>query len=626
MLTREQWMASQGEQPPFGLLPVAGREAAIRWHTTSGTTGREPIRVLDTAKDWAWQAEMWCYGLWGFGVRQADTAYVAFGYGSFIGFWGLHYGLEKLGALNVPGGAQPTEGRVRQIVDFGATVVASTPTYALRLAQEAERLGVDLAASGVRRLILSGEPAGSIPQTKALIERLWGAKAGDTAGMTEIGTIMIFECSHQPGGTHIIEDHFIEEVVDPASGEPVGYGEAGERVVTSFGRGIIPLLRYRTADLVAKVPASRCGCGRGFDLYEGGILGRVDDMKLVRGTNVYPRAVEGIVREFPAVEEFQLLLTREGHFDRIALRVEPAPGTSEEAVGRHGRTAGQGAGRGPRGAAVRGRAGQARASCPASSSRPGGPSTGATPRSEADHAHHRPARPAHHRGRGRAAGAVPPLQGAAGPRRPRPLRPGRGPGGHRRALERGQRPRPGARAAARPGRLTMPVSERHSKLVYDALVAAGVEVVSALPETWLVHLIRLAEDDPERILVRLAKEEEGVGVSAGAHLAGRKAAMLMQNHGLLQSVNGIVSLAQLYKIPLLMLISDRGHLGEPDPWQTEGGRATRPILDALGIVTDELRDPASVQLQVARGMTLAQASLAPVALLLTRDLMWEALA
>ena len=121
----------------------------------------------------------------------------------------------------------------------------------------------------------------------------------------------------------------------------------------------------------------------------------------------------------------------------------------------------------------------------------------------------------------------------------------------------------------------MPVSERHSKLVYDALVAAGVEVVSALPETWLVHLIRLAEDDPGMILVRLAKEEEGVGISAGAHLAGRRSAMLMQNHGLLQSVNGIVSLAQLYKIPLLMLISDRGHLGEPDPWQTEGGKTTR---------------------------------------------------
>ncbi|HZD69148.1 MAG TPA: AMP-binding protein [Actinomycetes bacterium] len=332
LLTRDQWMASQAEQPPFGRLPTAGPEAAVRYHTTSGTTGREPLRALDTAKDWAWQSEMWCYGLWGFGVRPADVAYVAFGYGSFIGFWGLHYGLEKIGALNIPGGAQTTESRVKQILGFGATVVASTPTYALRLAQEAARLGIDLAASPVRRLILSGEPAGSIPQTKELIERLWGAQAGDTAGMTEIGTIMIFECSHQPGGTHIIEDHFIEEVVDPVTAEPVGYGERGERVVTSFGRGIMPLLRYRTADLVRKAPASQCRCGRTFDLYEGGILGRVDDMKLVRGTNVYPRAVEGIVREFPAIEEFQLLLTRdERHLDRIALRIELPQGTQDEA-------------------------------------------------------------------------------------------------------------------------------------------------------------------------------------------------------------------------------------------------------------------------------------------------------
>jgi phenylacetate-CoA ligase len=177
----------------------------------------------------------------------------------------------------------------------------------------------------VRTLILSGEPAGSIPQTKALVERLWGAKAYDTAGMTEIGTIMIFECACQPGGTHLIEDHYLEEVVDPDSGEPVPYGERGERVVTSFGRGAIPLLRYRTADLVVRVPHSRCRCGRGFDLYEGGILGRTDDMKLVRGTNVYPRAIEAIVREYPQVVEFQTRVFRDGLRDEIALRVELPP-------------------------------------------------------------------------------------------------------------------------------------------------------------------------------------------------------------------------------------------------------------------------------------------------------------
>jgi phenylacetate-CoA ligase len=263
-------------------------------------------------------------------VRPRDVAYIAFGYGSFIGFWGLHYAMEKVGVLNIPGGAQTTESRVKQILDFGATVVASTPTYALRLAQEAERLGLDLRGSDVERVILSGEPAGSIPETKALVEEQWGAKAYDTAGMTEIGSIIMFECTEQPGGAHIIEDHVIEEVVDPETLEPVAYGEVGERIVTSFGRGGVPLLRYRTADLVRKVPASRCTCGRGFDIYDGGILGRVDDMKLIRGTNVYPRAIEGIVRTFPSVEEFQVVLTREDHRDEITLKIELGAGLGED--------------------------------------------------------------------------------------------------------------------------------------------------------------------------------------------------------------------------------------------------------------------------------------------------------
>lgn len=321
-LTRAEWMAGQAGSPPYGTLPVAGPGAAIRLHTTSGTSGQEPLRALDSRKDWAWAAEMWCYGLWAMGIRPADIGYVAFGYGSFIGFWGLHYGLEKLGALVVPGGAQPTESRVRQIVDFGATVVASTPTYALRLAQAARDLGVDLPGSAVGTVVLSGEPAGSIPQTKSLIEDQWGARAYDTAGMTEISTIFMFECARQPGGAHLIEDHVIEEVVHPETGSPVGYGELGERVVTSFGRSLIPLIRYRTADLVVKVPGNRCSCGRTFDIYEGGVLGRADDMKLVRGTNVYPRAIEAIVRGHPQVEEFQIRIVHEGIRDEIYLRAE----------------------------------------------------------------------------------------------------------------------------------------------------------------------------------------------------------------------------------------------------------------------------------------------------------------
>src|SRR5882724_13637315 len=136
-----------------------------------------------------------------------------------------------------------------------------------------------------------------------------------------------------------------------------------------------------------------------------------------------------------------------------------------------------------------------------------------------------------------------------------------------------------------------PVSTTSSRTIYDALKASGVRLMSALPETWLLHLIRMAEEDPEMTLVRLAKEEEGVGISAGAHLAGVKSAMLMQNHGFLASINGIVSFAQLYRIPLLMVISYRGHFGERDPWQTQGGLATEPLLRAMGIPYSFLDDP-----------------------------------
>ena len=169
----------------------------------------------------------------------------------------------------------------------------------------------------------------------------------------------------------------------------------------------------------------------------------------------------------------------------------------------------------------------------------------------------------------------------------------------------------------------MPVSVSSSKLIYGVLKDAGVRIVSALPETWLVHLIRMAEDDAEMTLVRLAKEEEGVGISAGAHLAGVKSAMLMQNHGFLASVNGIVSCAQLYRIPLLMLISARGEFGERDPWQTEGGLITEHVLDALRIPFDRLDVSEQVGKKIAKAQTLAYSASRPVALLLGRDLMWE---
>ena len=169
----------------------------------------------------------------------------------------------------------------------------------------------------------------------------------------------------------------------------------------------------------------------------------------------------------------------------------------------------------------------------------------------------------------------------------------------------------------------MPVSVKHSRLIYDALKSVDIRLISTLPETWLVHLTQMADDDPDMILVRLNKEEEGVGISAGAHFAGQRSAMLMQNHGFLASINGIVSLAQLYRIPLLMLISYRGEMGERDPWQTEGGLVTEPLLQTLGIPYRKLSDPTTVMKEISHAIILAESSLRPVALLLTRDLMWE---
>jgi sulfopyruvate decarboxylase subunit alpha len=167
----------------------------------------------------------------------------------------------------------------------------------------------------------------------------------------------------------------------------------------------------------------------------------------------------------------------------------------------------------------------------------------------------------------------------------------------------------------------MTVSRDNSKMVYEGIKAAGIRFVSALPETWLVYLLQLAEDDPEMCLVEVAREEEAIGIAAGAYFAGTPNALLMQNHGFLASINGIVSLALLYRIPLLMLIAHRGHIGEPYPWHTQGGILTEPVLRGLGIPFDSVRDPYQAAKQIREAQTFALSSLSPVALLLTRDLM-----
>jgi phenylacetate-CoA ligase len=322
LLTRDDITAAEQIDPPYGTLASCDPSLAIRHHQTSGTTGKPPVRTFDTARDWAWAADMWCTGLYGMGIRSKDRAAVAFGYGLFIGFWGLHYALEKIGTTTMPTGSFDSEGRIRLILEQGITVVACTPTYAMRLALTAKQMGVDLDKdSSVRIVVTSGEPRPD--STKKAIAKSFGAFVGDTAGMTEAATIFMFECQHEPGGCHIIESDFIEEVIDPDTMLPVDYGSPGVRVMTSLGREGIQMFRYWTNDIVVRRPWSDCQCGRTWDWYEGGIRGRHDDMRKIRGVFFMPVMAEDVVRKFPEVDEFQIILRTVGELDTLVLQVEP---------------------------------------------------------------------------------------------------------------------------------------------------------------------------------------------------------------------------------------------------------------------------------------------------------------
>jgi phenylacetate-coenzyme A ligase PaaK-like adenylate-forming protein len=322
ILTRQDIMSAQALAPPYGTLAAIDPRFAMRHHQTSGSTGQPPVRTFDTARDWAWAADMWATGLYGMGIRDTDRAAVAFGYGLFIGFWGLHYALEKIGCTTIATGSFDSEKRIQLLIDQAITVVACTPTYALRLALTAKNMGIDLAGdTQVRVVVTSGEPR---PETtKRAISDTFDAFVGDTAGMTEAATIFMFECVEEPGGSHIIEPDYIEEVLDPETMQPVGYGERGVRVMTSLGREGICMFRYWTNDLVVKLPHTTCRCGRTWDIYEAGIQGRHDDMRKIRGVWFVPSMVEDVVRAFPDIDEYQCVLDTIDALDTLIIQIEP---------------------------------------------------------------------------------------------------------------------------------------------------------------------------------------------------------------------------------------------------------------------------------------------------------------
>src|SRR5438309_630167 len=319
--TKTELVQDQIARPPFGSDLTFSLEKYIRIHQTSGTTGK-PMYWLDTEESWEWWAECWKTIFQAAGVRPGDRVYFAFSFGPFIGFWAGWEGARKLGAMAISGGAQSTAQRLKSIVDYGATVLVCTPTYALHMASEARKAGIDLANdSAINITIHAGEPGASIPSTKKMIEESWGAKCYDHAGATEVGAFG-FQCQFQPEAVHVNEKEFIAEVIDPTTGVPINDNEKGELVLTNLGRIGSPVIRYRTGDLV-RPSYDSCACGRPFLLLTGGVLGRVDDMVVVRGVNVFPSAIENVMREFSALEEFRVEVFEKDAMREIKLVLEP---------------------------------------------------------------------------------------------------------------------------------------------------------------------------------------------------------------------------------------------------------------------------------------------------------------
>ena len=325
LTTKPELVADQLAQPPYGSNLTYPFDRYTRFHQTSGTSGK-PLRWLDTPENWEGMIESWTEVFHAAGAHAADRVMFAFSFGPFIGFWLAFESAQRLGCLCLPGGGLSTSARLRVLIENRATILCCTPTYAIRLGEVALQEKLDLGSSRVRTIIVAGEPGGSIPGTRKRIEELWpGARVFDHHGMTEVGPVT-FECPKQPGVLHVIESAYFAEVIDPASGKPA---TSGELVLTTLNRIGSPLLRYRTGDLVKLVThhTSRitqpCACGRHELALDGGILGRVDDMIIVRGVNVYPSAVEEIVRGFAEIAEYRVQVTDKNALAELRLEIEP---------------------------------------------------------------------------------------------------------------------------------------------------------------------------------------------------------------------------------------------------------------------------------------------------------------
>jgi phenylacetate-CoA ligase len=306
--------AGQGGLPGNLTWPA---ERYVRFHQTSGTHGR-PLPVFDTADDWAWWMECWGQILDRGAVAAGDRVLVASSFGPYAGFWSGFDAAVARGALTIPTGGMTSLARLQLARSLAATVLVATPSYALHLAEVAEGHKIDLAATPVRLVIVAGEPGGSIPATRARIAERWGAEVLDHAGATEVGPWGVGD--RHGGGLDVIETCFHPEFLALETGLPAQPGELAELVLTTLGRAGAPVIRYRTGDVVR--PTWAAAGDQPWVRLEGGILGRVDDMLVVRGVNIFPGAIDDIVRSFPEVIEHRLFVETRGSLDELRLEVE----------------------------------------------------------------------------------------------------------------------------------------------------------------------------------------------------------------------------------------------------------------------------------------------------------------
>ncbi|HKA18516.1 MAG TPA: AMP-binding protein [Blastocatellia bacterium] len=321
--TKGELVAEQRAYPPYGRLLTYPLSRYRYLHQTSGTTG-VPFKCLDTRDDWDAWMRAWGYVYRAAGVCENDLVFCAFSFGPYLSHWAAIDGARHIGALAISGGGLTSEQRLRTIFDNRCTVLVCTPTYALHLAEVAQRLSLDLGSSAIRITIHAGEPGASVESVKRTIEQSWGATCFDHAGATEAGA-WAFECQAQTGAIHLNELEFIFEVIDPHTNGSVNNGTRGELVVTTLSRPGMPVLRYRTGDLV-ELLEDPCPCGRTSVRIKGGVLGRADDMLIVRGVNLYPSAIDNVVRSQKSIVEYEVEIRRIEGMDDLLIKTEIGDG------------------------------------------------------------------------------------------------------------------------------------------------------------------------------------------------------------------------------------------------------------------------------------------------------------